>query len=128
MTVVLDASALLCIIFKELGAEVVTDLLDEAVISAVNYSEAVATIIERRADAPRLLAMLADMSLTIVPFDTALAEAAALLRPATRNAGLSLGDRACLALAMSMEARAVTTDRVWDKVATAIKVTIEFAR
>jgi ribonuclease VapC len=57
-----------------------------------------------------------------------LAEAAALLRPATRNAGLSLGDRACLALAMSMEARAVTTDRVWDKVATAIKVTIEFAR
>ncbi|MGI4876481.1 MAG: type II toxin-antitoxin system VapC family toxin [Janthinobacterium lividum] len=125
---VLDASALLCVIFAELGADRVIDRLDGALIGAVNYSEVVAKIIERQADADRLFAMLADLKMTIVPFDAAQAEAAGRLRLTTRSAGLSLGDRACLALAMSVKGCAITTDRAWDKVASAVGVEIEFAR
>lgn len=123
---VLDASALLCLIFDEPGADRIIELLDDAVIGAVNFSEAIATIIERRADAERLMTMLAELKLTIIPFDAAQAEAAGRLRPATRSAGLSLGDRTCLALALATGGRAVTTDRAWQRVDVDIK--IDFAR
>ncbi len=124
--IVLDASALLCVIFAEPGADRVIDRLDGALIGAVNYSEAVAKIIERRADAERLFALLADLKMTIVSFDAAQAEAAGRLRLTTRSAGLSLGDRACLAVALATGGKALTTDRAWSRIDVAVE--IEFAR
>lgn len=53
------------------------------------------------------------LGLEVLPFTAALAEATAQLRPLTREAGLSLGDRACLALAGALGLPAVTADRIW---------------
>ena len=58
-------------------------------------------------------AILGNISVEIVPFDEELAYRAGLLQPATRAAGLSLGDRACLALAERLSLPAMTSDRVW---------------
>jgi PIN domain nuclease of toxin-antitoxin system len=69
---------------------------------------------------------LADLDLTIVPFDQDHAIRAGKLRLATRGAGLSLGDRACLAVADALGAIAITTDQAWSKLA--IETEIELAR
>ena len=73
-------------------------------------------------------AALAELDIEIVPFDAELALAAALLQPATASAGLSLGDRACLALAAKLDATAMTADRAWLKVAGVIGVEIVLIR
>lgn len=110
---VLDASALLAVLLRERGAEVVLDLLPGAVIGAVNLAEVVAKLQERGFPDDETEQSIADLDLPVVPFDEGLAMAAGKLRLRTRSAGLSLGDRACLALAMARGSPAVTTDRSW---------------
>ena len=96
---VLDASALLAFIYREPGAERVTGVLGEAAISTVNYSEVVTKLALRNRSPQRILDELTEFELEVVDFNRALAEDAGLLATATRGQGLSLGDRACLALA-----------------------------
>lgn len=126
MTFVLDASCLLCFIFNEPGTDRVVAALDDAIVSAVNYSEAIAKLVERQADPERAFSLLAAMNLVVVAFDQRQAEAAGQLRATTRSAGLSLGDRACLALALTTGHRALTTDHAWERCATGVG--IDFAR
>ncbi|MGE3295661.1 MAG: type II toxin-antitoxin system VapC family toxin [Geminicoccaceae bacterium] len=119
---VLDASALLCLLFREPGAERVEAVLAGALMSAANLAEVVAKLVERGADGAAVVADLAELDLEIVPLDRAQAEAAGLLQAATRSAGLSLGDRCCLALASSLDATAVTRDRAWAKLDRSVAV------
>lgn len=110
---VLDASALLALIFAEPGAARVASLLPDAAISAVNLAEVATRLADRgfsEADWRRLLALL-DLDVRALSEQDALAVAA--LRQSTRPFGLSLGDRACLTLAGSLGAVAVTADRAW---------------
>ena len=44
--------------------------------------------------------------------------------PATRGQGLSLGDRACLALAHRLGATALTTDRAWSRVDVGVAIEV----
>ena len=110
---VLDASAVLTVVNGETGAETVLDILPNAIISAVNLSEVVAKLQERGGSDAAIDAILGDVNTEVVPFDRALAVAAGKLRMQTRGKGLSYGDRACLALATSRGAIAVTADRAW---------------
>ena len=110
---VVDASAVLAVIFREPGQEKVRPILDDARISAVNLTEVVTRLIDRDASEEDIAATLNDMCLKVVPFDSELAMAAARLRGRTRAKGLSLGDRACVALAVADQATVVTTDRAW---------------
>lgn len=112
---VLDASALLCLIRDEPGAQAVGDLLPNSAISAVNLSEAVAKLSDVGMDEPTIGAVLAPLQLRIVAFDETAALSAGLLRSRTKVLGLSFGDRACLALATQLGAEAVTTDRAWSR-------------
>ena len=64
------------------------------------------------------------MPLTVVPADKALAQIAGRLRAATAEAGLSLGDRFCLALARRDGLPAWTSDQNWKKVADAVEVKV----
>ena len=109
----LDASALLASVFGEQGAAEVDARLDNACVSAVNLSEVVATLTERGTPAEIIALTLTSLNLDVRPFDREQAERAGLLRPETRRYGLSLGDRACLALAATLGRPAVTTDRAW---------------
>jgi PIN domain nuclease of toxin-antitoxin system len=111
--VVLDASAFLCLLGAEPGADAVAAALPHAAISAVNLAEVVAKLRERGLSADEIRAALAGLSLDVRPFTTEQAYAAGDLRPATRALGLSLGDRACLALARELDAPALTADRQW---------------
>jgi len=109
---VLDASALLALLQGEPGSSRVLEVLPGVLICSVNLSEVVAKLAESgmpEGDIHRALGL----GLEIVPFDEALAFQAGLLRPVTRRAGLSLGDRACLALAQARSLPALTTDRAW---------------
>jgi ribonuclease VapC len=110
---VLDASAILCVFFNEKGAEAVETLLGNSIVSAVNYAEAVSKLHERNVQASTISAILESFPAPIIDFDTGQSIATAALRNATRSRGLSLGDRACLALAASRGATAVTTDQAW---------------
>jgi ribonuclease VapC len=123
LALVLDASALLAYLRDEPGAELVAQAIaDGAVISTVNLAEVFSHSADRGADPAKLAAKLTqsgllDGAITVEPFTTADAIDAARLRPLTRNAGLSLGDRACLALARRLDTPALTADTAWQGVA-----------
>jgi len=113
MTAVLDASAALALLRREPGNEVVADLLDGAVISAVNWSEIVQKGLARGWP-PTAVEALRSAGVRVVPFTAEHAVRAAELWSATRTAGLSLADRACLAVtATTPDGEAVTADRAW---------------
>ena len=110
---VLDASAILCMFFQEKGAKTVEALLGTSIVSTVNYAEAISKLHERNVAADTITTILASFKPSIIDFDVSQAIATAALRNPTRSKGLSLGDRACLALAASRGAIAVTTDKAW---------------
>jgi ribonuclease VapC len=111
--VVLDASALLALLNQEPGSEAVAEALPGAAISAVNLSEVVAKLVEAKMPGAAVRAILQPLDLDVQPFDAEMAYAAGALRAATRKLGLSLGDRACLALGKLMIRPVLTTDRAW---------------
>lgn len=124
MTVVVDSSVLLAVAFDEPGAEAAAVALPGATISAVNASEVVAKFVEQGASREEAAESLDDFELRVAPFDRALAVSAGLLRPATRRAGLSLGDRACLALALLRDWPVITADRAWAELDIGVKVQV----
>jgi ribonuclease VapC len=94
---VLDASALLAVLRRERGAEIVVPVLYGAVVSAVNYSEVFKKGLERGGQVRDIEQLLDRQALDVIPFDRARAIAAAELLPHTSPHGLSFADRACLA-------------------------------
>jgi PIN domain nuclease of toxin-antitoxin system len=89
-------------------------LLDgQGVLLAVNLTEVLTRLADWQVPLADANARLDALNLRHVAFDRALAQAAAALRPATRHLGLSLGDRACLALAQQLGVVALTADRPW---------------
>jgi PIN domain nuclease of toxin-antitoxin system len=120
--VVLDASALLAFVNGEPGAEKVASVLGDAMISAVNYAEAITKLALRSSSINRTLAELTEAELEIINFDRPLAEATGLLATLTRTRGLSLGDRACLALAQREEATTLTADHEWGEIELGIEI------
>jgi ribonuclease VapC len=112
-TYVLDASAVLALLNGEPGAAKVDAALDKSVISAVNVAEVVGKLCESGVPEEAVDRILAGLNLSIVAFDADQAVIAGRLRPLTKALGLSLGDRACLGLAISRKARALTAERVW---------------
>lgn len=122
---VLDASALLALINQEPGSELVAEYIENgAVMSTVNLSEVVAKLSDAGMPEEAIHEALDSLGLTVVDFDSAYAYKVGLLRPTTKHAGLSLGDRACLVLAQQLGLPAVTTDRVWEGLSLCIKVQI----
>jgi ribonuclease VapC len=118
---VLDASALLAYLRDESGAEVVADAVATgAAISTVNLGEVLSRIADRGGDPARVSRQMTDRGLldgaiAVEPFTTADAVEVARLRPPTRDLGLSLGDRACLALAKRLDTPVLTADSAWSK-------------
>lgn len=121
---VLDASALLAMLQDEPGGDIVQELLETAAISSVNWSEVIQKALDRQMEIDGLRHDLEALGLQILPFTAVLAETTAQLRSATRQAGLSLGDRACLALAAVLGLPAITADRVWPDLGLPLKIRV----
>ena len=111
--VVLDASAILARVLDEPGREIVVAVIDGASVSAVNLAEVAQRLIDLGGDDLGVTATIRALSCEVVGFDEELALQAGLLRRATKAKGLSLGDRACLALGKRLGLPVYTADRAW---------------
>jgi PIN domain nuclease of toxin-antitoxin system len=125
---VLDASAVLAFLHREPGADSVAAVLPGAIIGSVNAAEVLAKLSDSGLRSDRAEAIFDALELRVEPLTDSQARRSALFRPLTRRRGLSLGDRACLALAAELGVSALTTDRAWTAVAGATGVAIRLAR
>ncbi len=112
-SVVLDASAIIAFLLQEPGAAIVGEYLTDGIASAVNIAEVGARLSDLDMGDVQIRRSMSVLGLEIRPFDLEAAYAVAVMRAKTRNKGLSLGDRACLALANQLGVPALTADRVW---------------
>ncbi len=111
--VVLDASAMLAVLRREPGADVVERHLRGAMLSTVNCAEVLQKPMGG-ANAEAVLAILRDLEVRLIPFTVEHSAVCASLLEPTRPLGLSLGDRACLALGLCENALVLTADRNWN--------------
>ena len=125
---VLDASALLAMLQGERGGETVSAVLDNSAITTVNLAEVVGFYARRGAGEPEVRRLLGSLPTERHQFDEELVYTVGLMLPAAASAGLSFGDRACLALAWRLGAKAMTADRAWSRIASAVDVEVELIR
>ena len=120
--VVLDASAVIALLRGEKGADVVASAIPGATISAVNLSEVATWLSDAGSNEDQSRLSLGGFEFECEAFDGEAAYEAAALRKITRSQGLSLGDRACLALALSLGLPVLTADRNWAKLKIGVDV------
>jgi PIN domain nuclease of toxin-antitoxin system len=120
---VLDASAILAVINAEPGAEKLTpDLLAGAVGSAVNLAEVQTKLVSRGWTSDQAWEDATSPLREVLPFDEEQARMAGDLLIQTRHLGLSLGDRACLALGIALKAPVYTAEKAWKKVKVGVRI------
>lgn len=108
-----DASAVLMVLKSEPGWERLVAELDRAVIGSVNLAEVAGKLIEAGMPADDARRAIESLAFEVIPFNEEHAYLCGSLRPPTRSHGLSLGDRACLAVALAAELPVLTADRRW---------------
>lgn len=120
---VMDASALIALILREPGSERLTPrLMSAAMTSAVNLAEVHGKLLRSGFSSDDAWIAANEPIKEVVSFSAEQAKTAGDLTLQTRALGLSLGDRACLALALSMNAPVYTTDRSWSKLDLGIRI------
>jgi ribonuclease VapC len=124
MTFVLDASAVLALIQDEPGGQRVRSVVRQAVLSSVNLTEVVTKLIARGVPVNEVGEILLEIEFFVHAHDEELAVEAGAMHTITRRQGLSLGDRACLALARRLAAPALTTDRAWSQVDVGVAIEV----
>jgi ribonuclease VapC len=123
--VVLDASAVLAVINAEPGHETLTpELLANAVSSTVNLAEVHAKLVTRGWTSQEAWEDATSPVAEAVPFDVQQARISGDLITQTKPLGLSLGDRACLALAIALDAPVYTAEKAWKRLRTGIPLHI----
>lgn len=124
MSTVIDSSALLAVLWSEPGYQTVLSAIDSAKISAVNLAEVTSKLADRSVTGAAVLCALAKFPIEVIPFDEHQALRVGDLRDATRQFGLSLGDRACLGLAFAEGAKVLTADRHWAQLELGVDITL----
>lgn len=108
--------------------DLVDAALPDAMMCTVNLAEVVSYFSKYGVDPDAIRILLADLPIIYVAPDEALAVEAGLMRAATLKAGLSLGDRFCLALARATNSKALTADRAWKSVTEELGIEVELIR
>jgi ribonuclease VapC len=115
---------LLALLNGEPGADVVEEALAVSVISSVNLCEVIGKLCEAGMTEKVVRQTLQTLGLKIISFDEEQSYQAGIIRKGTREAGLSLGDRACLSLAKVLGVAALTADRSWAVISVGVKVRV----
>ena len=111
---VLDASAILALLQQEPGSDKLTDeILDRAVASTVNLAEVQGKLVKRGIPPDQAWSNALSAVTAAEPFSAGQARLAGDLIVKTETLGLSLGDRACLALAITLKAEVYTSEKAW---------------
>lgn len=121
---VLDASAVLAVVLIEPGGDMVRPLMADSLLSAVNLAEVATRLLDLGFPSAKIDSRLERLRFTVVSFDEGLALSAGLLRAQTRHLGLSVGDRACLALAQREGLPVLTGDRAWARLDVGVEVVL----
>lgn len=127
-TLVLDASVVLAAILGEPGGDTVFDHIEDAVVSAVNVAEVYTYAAVNNYPTDAIDAFFAETGVEVVPHSFEQAVVTGRLAARTRKSGLSLGDRACLALAQQRQADVLTADRPWTAFADELGLKIRLLR
>lgn len=122
--VVLDASAVLAMVYGEPGADHVLAVLPTAILSSVNAAEVIGRLIRDGVSAQAATAQVRGLPCQISAVDEAVGVRAGELFEQTRRTGLSLGDRICIALAERRGASAMTADRAWRTLDLGVEITL----
>jgi ribonuclease VapC len=121
--VVLDASAILAVIHEEQGSEKLTpDLLARTIVSTVNVAEVQSKLVTSGWSSDDAWEDATNLVREVIPFTSDHAHIAGTLILETRPLGLSLADRACLALGLELKAPVYTADRSWKKLKLGIPI------
>ncbi len=128
--IVLDAAAILAFLQGEPGDDVVRQALQSGhcVVSAANQAEIIAKSLDRGGDPEAIKAILAELAYTVIDIKAEDGTQAGWMRAQTRQFGLSLGDRLCLAVAQRLKAKILTADRPWLSVAQQMGINIQCIR
>jgi len=122
-SVVLDASALLAVLNQEPGAEQLTpELLSTAAASTVNLAEVHSKLVGRGVSPEDAWEATLGPIGEAVPFDLEHAKVVGDLVRQTRTLGLSLGDRACLALGLARKVPIYTADKSWKNLKIGVRI------
>ena len=124
MVAVLDASAVIAYLHKEPGHDVVAPLVGSALVSSINASEVLTVLLRHGLPVDIGRAVFEDLHVQVVPFTLEQATLTAEIGAEFPSAGLSLGDRGCLALARQVDAPVVTSDRAWADLDVGIEVVL----
>jgi PIN domain nuclease of toxin-antitoxin system len=112
--IVLDASAILAFLNEEPGYEKLTpELLAHSIASTVNLAEVQTKLVARGGSPDEAWEDARSPVREILPFTEEHAQLAGSLVTRTRRLGLSLGDRACLALGIVLNVPIYTAERAW---------------
>ena len=123
--IVLDASALLALLNREPGADKLTpQLLSSAASSTVNLAEVQSKLVSRGLDPDEAWQATLSPIRDALDFSAEHARAAGNLVAHTRGLGLSLGDRACLALGLALKAPVYTADKSWKSLKLGVRIHI----
>jgi len=122
--IVADSSAILALLKQEPIELIEPRRLFGATISTVNLCEVIEKLCTGGLEAAEADAAVATLNLAIIGFSAAHARMAAHLRGPTRRAGLSLGDRACLALGHELGLPVATADRAWASVDVGVEIVL----
>ena len=125
---VLDSSAVIALLLQEPGHDKVAAHLSDPRMSAVNLSEVIGHFVRGGLSSSDVSAMLRPLAITIADADEQAAQRAGELRAITSDAGLSLGDRFCIALALRDRVPVLTGDRQWATIADKIGVDVILIR
>lgn len=129
MSAVLDASAVLALLNREPGQDVVASALASgAIIRTVNLTEVITILLRDGVPEASVRQTIERLPIQSVDFDGDLALAAGLMSTVTRPLGLSLGDGACLALGRRENVPVFTADRVWAQAGPLAGVTVTLIR
>ena len=122
--IVLDASAILALIQEEPGAEVIRPLLKQSMMSTVNVAETLTSLQKVDIDPEEGMEYMSLLISEIVDFDINQAMEVAVLFPKVKHKGLSLGDRACLALGKKYHATIYTADKAWKDIDSELNIQV----
>jgi PIN domain nuclease of toxin-antitoxin system len=120
--IVFDSSAILALLKMESGHEIVSKNLEQAVVSSVNFCEVVSFLSKKTQKQDEMIKFLTETFDCIEDFNIEQAIIAGSFISVTKDYGLSLGDRACLALAKYKNIPVLTADKAWTKLNLGIKI------